>query len=93
MSGACTTCGDLAERAAIGRPGDYFEILDEMRRRLADGRLDLVDTSVPLADIRAGAPWPADILCHRVACPACGARFSLHVDSFHGGGEWRREPA
>ncbi|MBI5164802.1 MAG: hypothetical protein HY985_12980 [Magnetospirillum sp.] len=86
----CRGCWGLGHRP-VRVPEDYHRLLDILRERLADGRLQMVSASVPLESIVRGGGWPDDVIRHVVACTLCGRRLVLHVDTYHGGGGMKPE--
>ena len=65
-----------------------------IRDDLADGTLVLMtpETSSamePFEHIDPAGPWP-DVLNYAFRCTACGQRFQLDAETYHGsGGSWR----
>jgi hypothetical protein len=45
---------------------------------------------LPLASFAESASWP-DIVTYRFRCEACGQRFELFADTYHGTGRWEQE--
>jgi hypothetical protein len=88
----CPQCDAFAAPIGFGLLGQYHRFVDRLRAALEAGELTPVSGNVDLDAIRPGESWPGadDSLLHVVRCPRCGQRFRLVVDTYHGGGSWRR---
>jgi hypothetical protein len=87
---ACVRCGDVPSEIEIQSPGEYHTIMASARLCLSDGTLLLLHGTCDVQDILDGQPWPDDYMEHTFACTACGRRFELAVETYHGsGGHWR----
>lgn len=85
----CEQCDEFDHKISIRTPREYFAVLDDVREMIAERRLLLVGGNARLDDLGPGRPWPVDVVEHTFLCPACGKRFRLSVDTYHGsGGEW-----
>jgi hypothetical protein len=85
----CAQCIELWEKIVIHTPGEYFGILRQVREMMAERTLALVHGTVDLGVLALGKPWPADHIEHIFECSACGQRFRLAVETYHGaGGSW-----
>jgi hypothetical protein len=90
-TGACQRCAELDKRIPLPTVGRYLELAEAARELVADGTLTLVEGNVPLESLRKGQPLPgdgSDSLRHLFACTACGRRYVLWADTYHGGGAW-----
>jgi hypothetical protein len=90
-SEGCERCEAWRAERRIAEPGDYFAIARELEHAIAQGVLLLLTGSCGLEEIVPGCVWPGDVLIHEIECAACGARYVLSVDTYHGGGTWRSE--
>lgn len=82
-------CGGYAEIVRIRQPYQYFDLLRHVREVLQQGTFRLDRGNCDLAEIRKDKPWPDDHLEHYFSCVACGQRFRLGVETYHGsGGRW-----
>ena len=86
----CSRCVGFAEKIRIQTPGQYFDLVREVKEVLAQGTLALIDGNVDLAEISPGKGWPDDYIEHTFQCSQCGQRFRLFVETYHGsGGHWQ----
>jgi hypothetical protein len=87
----CSQCAELDKRIPLPTPARYQELAGATRELVADGTLVLVEGSVPLESLQPGRPLPTDgtdSIRHLFACAACGRRYVLWADTYHGGGGW-----
>jgi hypothetical protein len=86
----CSRCIGFGERIRIQTPGQYFDLVQEVKEVLAQGTLALICGNVDLADISPTRGWPDDYIEHTFQCSQCGQRFQLAVETYHGsGGQWQ----
>jgi hypothetical protein len=93
---ACTRCEELNQMVTIERPSDLENVLRVIRGNLADGTLASIaperssmTAMQPIEHVAPAGPWP-DLLHYVFACTACGQRFQLDAETYHGsGGSWR----
>ena len=95
----CEKCAHLTETIEIKLPADLTRVLGQAKEALAsgvlreikqfdDGRVLFEDT--PFNEVRADGPWP-DVFSYYFACIACGSRFEVAAETYHGrGGAWCR---
>jgi hypothetical protein len=88
---ACRRCAELDRRIQLPSVASYLELAAAARELVATGELTLVEGNLPLASLQAGQPLPSDgsdSIRHVFACAACGRRFVLWADTYHGGAVW-----
>ncbi|MGX2032440.1 MULTISPECIES: hypothetical protein [Methylocaldum] len=93
MKEECQKCAELSVRHEILSPAQLTKTIRVLRANVADGTL--VDITQPahspsgeFSELSDVAPWP-DYVEHYFRCTACGQRFRLSADTYHGaGGEW-----
>jgi len=89
---ACERCSDLRLSYDIRTPGELRHAVRVARENLADGTLRDVTprtlAEVGFAGLPENGPWPDLVECY-FECTACGWRFRLAVDTYHGtDGNW-----
>ena len=88
---SCTRCQALAVGHRIDSPDELRRAIAVANARIADGTLEemrLEDgycSPTPFAEVAAGGSWD-DIVSYFFACRACGQRFRLGAETYHGGG-------
>jgi hypothetical protein len=91
LTDTCRRCAELDKRISLPTVPQYLELAGAARELIADGTLTLVEGNVPLESLQPGRPLPndgSDSLQHVFACTACGRRYVLWADTYHGGGAW-----
>ena len=98
---SCQICAPYVREELITSPRDLRNIAARIEAAVASRQL--VEVSMPeapweggkhqkLDDITVGETLP-DWLQHHFACTACGRRFELSCETYHGsGGWWRLRP-
>jgi hypothetical protein len=87
----CQRCAKLDERIVLPTVARYLELAEAARELLADGTLTVVEGNVSLESLQPGRPLPSDgsdSIRHLFECTACGRRYALWADTYHGGGAW-----
>ena len=86
----CPACEGFSEKIRIHTPGQYFNLLTQVKEVLAQGTLVLLHGNTDLADLGPTRPWPDDLIEHTFECPRCHQQFRLAVETYHGsGGSWQ----
>jgi len=86
----CTACDHLQVVWPIRTPGELSKALDVVQANVADGTL-LDQSEDEMRGLSDDEPWP-DYIELRLRCRACGTRFRLTAETYHGtGGSWRIE--
>lgn len=91
----CPSCEPLNVEWPIRSPGELAKALRVARANLEDGTLVELEEPEALVvqsvrDVPEDGPWPDVVQC-RFGCAACGARFELSAETYHGaGGRWSR---
>ena len=80
----CPKCKAYGETIRIQHPYHYFDLLRQIRYLLEKGTLQLDSGSCDLTEIREDAPFPDDHIEHYFSCIACGQRFRIGVETYHG---------
>ena len=96
MPAGCPTCAELDFVQELRTPADLRQAIRVGRQRVDGGTLaDALDGSpieTPFSELAVDGPWP-DIVSASLACTACGRRFSLTCETYHGaGGRWAPDP-
>jgi|SRR5215470_11141497 len=84
---ACAKCDGFAERFNISTAREYLEIVSQLIEVVGQGTFLLVGASCDLQDLFK-SQWPGDIIFHDFQCFACGRKFHLNADSYHGNARW-----
>jgi hypothetical protein len=94
-SDTCQGCDELATRLQLPTVARYLGLAVAARELVDAGSLELVEGSVPLDALQPGRPLPSDgsdSIRRLFACTACGRRFILWADTYHGGAAWGTDP-
>jgi hypothetical protein len=86
----CETCRYLRRVVEIRTPGELARAIRIIRSSLEDQSItDITQAahspSGDFGDLPDSGPWP-DYVEHYFKCTACGHRFRLAVDTYHGAG-------
>jgi hypothetical protein len=92
---SCGRCSELDVVSEIRTPGDLGKAIRIVQANLRDGTLEELPrdplSPEPFLTLKDDGPWN-DIVSYRFRCTACGARFRLSAETYHGsGGEWTPE--
>jgi hypothetical protein len=83
----CPRCKGFAERMNLREPWEYRDIARQLIEVIDEGPLRLVKGNCPLEDL-SKPKWPGDVLIHEFEWFACGQRFTLAADTYHGHARW-----
>lgn len=87
----CSTCAEFSSPHPIRLPADLTAAILMLQDAVAEGRLsrlpDYSDTyTLPaFSTLNANGPWH-DVIENRFACTACGQKYLLNCETYHGGG-------
>lgn len=84
---ACPKCSGFSQRLNIHALGEYRDIARQLVEIVEQGNFLLVRADCPLQDI-LGPTLPGDFVVHEFECFACGRRFTLAADTWHGSVSW-----
>jgi hypothetical protein len=84
---SCKRCEGFSERRNFSHPRDYRDIVRQLMDVIEQGTFVLVKASCPLYEL-LGPVWPGDILEHVFECTACGSKYRLMADTWHGSVNW-----
>ncbi len=84
----CAVCDDWHRPAPVVCEAGYHALIDRLRAALDDGTFELVEASLPLAEIEPGRPLP-DHRRHTFACTACAQLFILEMGLPGRADRWR----
>lgn len=83
----CDQCDGFAKRR-VNTPYEYRDLLTQVQARLATGQL-IQKEGLSASEILSSGEWMDDVVSQLFACTACGRKFHLAVDVYHGsGGAW-----
>jgi hypothetical protein len=83
----CPQCGGFSQKLNILTAREYRDIARQLIEIVGEGTFLLVRADCPLQEIVEGT-WPGDMLEHEFECFACGRRFALSADTYHGNVSW-----
>jgi len=84
----CTACDHLQVVWPIRTAGELSTALGVVQANVADGTLR-DESDEGMRGLSDNEPWP-DYIELRLRCCACGTRFKLTTETYHGtGGSWR----
>ena len=87
----CPKCKGFAQRMNISSPREYRDIARQLIEICAQGTFRILKASCPLEELFQPT-WPGDVLTHDFECFACGQRFLLSADTYHGRVSWEAGP-
>jgi hypothetical protein len=70
---------------------EYLDLARQLIEIVGQGTFRIVKGDCPLEDLFK-SPMPGDIVSHEFECFACGQKFSLSADTYHGNASWQAEP-
>jgi hypothetical protein len=85
--GSCPKCDGFSQRFNISTFREYQDIVRQLIEIASQGTFLLVHASCPLEDVFK-TPVPGDGIRHEFQCFACGRKFQLHADTYHGHASW-----
>jgi hypothetical protein len=83
----CPKCDGFSQRLNILDVSEYLDLTRELIQIVSEGTFLLVAATCPLEDVFQ-TPMPGDTISHDFQCFACGRRFKLFADSYHGHASW-----
>lgn len=83
----CNECQKLEAVKYIKSSDEFFDILQKLKRLLADGNYEYVGGNAPEETVKQ---WSQDGLWYRIKCKSCGAIFTLWYDTFEGKGYFKK---
>jgi hypothetical protein len=83
----CSICDGFSERFNIPNLREYQEIVKQLFEIVNHGTFLLINGTCPLEDMLK-TPLPGDSVSHNFQCFACGRKFELSADTYHGGASW-----
>ena len=85
---ACTKCVGFSQSFEVNTPDEYRKIARQLIQTVNEGTFLLLSGSCLLEEI-LGETFPGDVLVHDFQCFACGRKFHLHADTYHGRVRWK----
>jgi hypothetical protein len=85
---SCRQCEGFSERRNFNHPHEYRDIARRLMEVVEQGTFVMVRASCPLREL-LGPVWPGDMLEHVFECIACGSKYRLSADTWHGSVNWR----
>ena len=91
----CANCDPFDTNIDVSGPAQLRHIAETIQDALAEGMLVPAEdraakVATPFAELDLGETLP-DILDYEFRCAACGSRFGLSVETYHGqGGSWSK---
>lgn len=84
---ACPRCAELQTALSIEKPSEYLELARRLIGLIDKGVVVLTESSCTLEAL-FNSEWPADTAEHNFQCTACGRKFQLFADTYHGHAGW-----
>ena len=84
---ACPKCDSFAHRFNIVTVREYLDIARQLIEIVSEGTFLLTSASCPLPEVFQ-TPMPGDSIHHEFQCFACGRKFHLDADTYHGHASW-----
>ena len=75
------------EGVSLDKPREYLELALRILNLVKDGTFVLLESTCTLEDLFK-SEWPSDIVEHNLECTACGRKFQLFADTYHGHAAW-----
>jgi len=94
MNSSCDKCADLRETFEIRTPGDLQKAARVALANIEDDTIKEIPGGQAFSQlVKAFEPegvWPDDFVEYDFECLACGQRFRLSAETYHGSsGSWR----
>ena len=75
----------------IYTPTDYENIVEYIKSLIEERQFILVDGNCELGHHKNDSgQWVDDVIYHTIKCPKCGQIFNCSVNTYRGGGSFRR---
>jgi hypothetical protein len=85
----CKQCKGFSGRQRLNAPREYLDIVRQLQELVAAGTFAFLDVTCTSQELLQSKQWPSDSIRQTFACTACGQRFLLSAESYHGSGaEW-----
>jgi hypothetical protein len=84
---ACPRCDGFAQRFNISTIREYRDLARQLIEIVSEGTFLLIHASCPLQEVFQ-TPMPGDSIHHDFQCFACGRKFHLGADTYHGHASW-----
>ena len=84
---SCDKCKKIETIKHIKSTNEFFDILQEIKRLLAEGDYEYLGGNNPSQTIKL---WSQDGLWYRIKCKRCGAAFTLWYNTFKGKGTFKK---
>jgi hypothetical protein len=84
---SCAKCEGFSQSFNISSMREYRDIVRQLIQIVGEGTFWLVRGSCPLQEV-FNTPMPGDSIHHDFQCLACGRRFHLGADTYHGNAHW-----
>jgi hypothetical protein len=84
---SCPKCSEFSQRLKIHTPNEYQDIARQLIEVVRQGTFLLVRADCPLEEILEPS-LPGDFVAHEFECFACGRKFRLAADTYHGNVNW-----
>ncbi len=85
----CDYCSHI-EEIEIFSPKDYHQIMAYIKEMVEKEHFIFTEGSCALDEYKKNGMWFADIIYHVIKCPECGQEFTCHVNTYRGGGRFKR---
>jgi hypothetical protein len=83
----CSECSKFSQRLNIYTASEYQDIARQLIDIVEQGTLVLVRADCSLQEILKPT-LPGDFVVHEFRCFACGCKFRLSADTYHGSVSW-----
>jgi len=87
----CEDCKSIRLYDYFNSPQDYLECIKYLQELVTSDSFELLSDSVALDKIKdEQGCWVDDIICHVIRCKKCGQRYTCGVNTFRGGGSFKK---
>lgn len=82
----CDICNGLCDTVKIEHPYEYYNLVNQIKQFIQNGVIIIIESNCDFFGIEKGKPFPNDVPYHLFECTNCKQKFSLCVETYHGGG-------
>ena len=86
----CEFCEKITLVPNFKSPKDYEKTMAYIDELIKKSGFLLVDGTCPVDGYKRGGYWVDDIIYHIIECPKCGQKFTSIVNTYRGGGSFKK---
>ena len=87
----CNICNDIQLSEYFQNPNEYMDCLCYIQKLIESNNFKIISGTCPINKIKdENGFWVNDIIEHKIRCKKCNQQFLCNVDTYHGGGRFRK---